>query len=170
MPTILELAYTVKPTNNPEPSEPVVAPNLSKDMPANSSKPSRSQKKSVKSVPSTQDKLNRKLACFIIEKYINSESINWGRDTKLVYKLIDKFPEPEFWYNLPVLRKVDTAVFLWAEKARKRLSDQYLIFKTKLQNDKVVTFESEKELDLGEKVGEDYKVSEKRQSMLEFCK
>ncbi len=137
--------------------------------------PSRLKKKSVKAVKSLSpeaSKERKKLALYVVKKYILASKVNYPRDIPLCYKLIDKFPSFLFWQGMPCLRQVATMVILYAPKNRAKLEILFKNFLEKLNIQKAVVLEQKRpEIELGEKVGDDRRIETKKpKSILEFCR
>ncbi len=128
----------------------------------------------AKDVPTLKKKPNpmrRKVATFIVEKYVKDGYINWGRDLKISYKFADKYPDLNFWMALPVKFQVESMVMLWTPKAKNMIEINYNKYILALRMQKSLIIEEAAPLPvLGDKVGEDYQVKEKQRSVLEFCK
>lgn len=76
-------------------------------------------------------KKNKKLATFIIEKWVTKDKISWPRDMKIAYAAIELYPEKEFWEQLPKKIEATSMIIFASEKAKYALKMQYEEWKQK---------------------------------------
>jgi hypothetical protein len=112
----------------------------------------------------------------IIEKFVFSDKISWGRDTKSAKTLLKKFPEEDFWDWIEPYPMVDSLFKLLSEKNIEYLNKKYLIFlsqkKTKEGKEKLkenLDQRQDQAYNLQEsKVGEDLILVKKPTTIKEF--
>ena len=112
------------------------------------------------------------LAKFILYKIVEQESINYGRDLSIAYKLADKYPELEFWKGLRVQRKFDSLTIYGAKDFKARLKREFEAFKKTQENHRTIIFEKpSKMFIIGDKVGSDFATAPKKpKTVIDFCK
>lgn len=89
-------------------------------------------------------KKNKKLATFIIKKWVNEKDISWGRDYKIVYKLLESYPEEDFWEQLPKKYEASSMAVFASDKGKYALKMQHQEWQSKIKlksNYEAETFE-----------------------------
>lgn len=106
--------------------------------------------------------INHKLCQFIIKKYVKG-NINWPREIKIAQKLIKKFKEFEFWYNLKDLVNPPPSL-AWFLKPQGKifLLQEYERFKLNLVKEQVALKD--------EKVSQDKIIIKKPKTLISFLK
>ena len=151
------------------------APEPAKDAPISSKRTRKTKTEKPPKVVKEKFKPSKEqhqLASFIVDKYVRPP-IKWPLEMTFAYRLVQKFVEPEFWQQMPVKHKVESLILISGPVGLKRLGYHYEDFKRNLQIQQAIILpEKEPEIILGEKVGEDYKPTEKKKpgSVLDFCK
>ena len=111
------------------------------------------------------------LAAYIIEKYVIMSKIDWPRDMRITYRLIDKHPEPGFWRQLPVKNLISTMVIMAGPISIKRLFYLYKNYLDRLEIQKKVEIAPPTpQYTIGEKVGEDFQRRKRgARNIIDFC-
>ena len=111
----------------------------------------------------SRTKEQKALAKFIVSKLLpNLPAKRWPQERKMANKLVDKFPDNEFWETFPVQDNVWTlSWFLKTDLGGSSLNDHSIMYKTKNQEVKNYDFKQDK-------IGEDFELDKKPKNPLDF--
>ena len=121
-------------------------------------------KKAKKPPVDPEVKRRIRLAKFIVEKYVTKHEINWPRDVKMANKMVELYPEDQFWESLPVKFQSPTLACLMMPKAQEYLRRTWMEFKLVIPTPTVYDYKEPKQ-------GDDYIAPQTlRVSLIDFSK
>ena len=72
-----------------------------------------------------------------IKKFVKADSINWGREIKIINTLWNKYPEPSFWATFALTFQLNSLAWLMGE-GQPELTRQWNYFKLDKQQQKPI--------------------------------